>query len=77
WATAQRLKVAEFKPKIKHEVQDDHLPLNEVAEIPTIDLIDFDYPFWHSRKDIPANCSGESIVKVGHVLLEWMTDKSM
>lgn len=72
WGTAQRLRVAEFKAELKHEIQDDHLPLNDVARIPTIDIIDFDYPHWHTRKDIPANCSGESMCKVGHVLLEWL-----
>lgn len=77
WATARRLKIDEFIPQVKHEVQDDHLPLNDIAGIPTIDLIDFDYPFWHTRKDIPANCSGDSIAKVGHVLLEWMAEKAM
>jgi glutaminyl-peptide cyclotransferase len=77
WATAQRLHVHEFIAKPKHDVQDDHLPLNEIAGIPSIDLIDFDYEFWHTRKDIPANCTGVSIAKVGHVLLEWMTEKAM
>ena len=72
WGTAQRLGVVEFKARTRHEIQDDHLPLNDVAGIPTIDIIDFDYPHWHTRKDIPANCSGESICKVGHVLLEWL-----
>ncbi len=72
WSTAQRLRVPEFIPRTRHEIQDDHLPLNDVAGIPTIDIIDFDYPHWHTKKDIPANCSGESIAKVGHVLLEWL-----
>lgn len=72
WSTAQKLRVTEFKPRTRHEIQDDHLPLNDVARIPTIDIIDFDYAHWHTRKDIPANCSGESMAKVGHVLLEWL-----
>lgn len=72
WSTAQKLRVTEFIPRSKHEIQDDHLPLNDVARIPTIDIIDFDYAHWHTRKDIPANCSGESMAKVGHVLLEWL-----
>lgn len=74
WGTAQRLRVTEFIPRTRHEIQDDHLALNDVAGIPTIDIIDFDYPHWHTRKDIPANCSGESLAKVGHVLLEWLKE---
>lgn len=80
WAIAAKLKIREFTPRTRHVVRDDHLPLNEIAKIPTIDIIDFDYPrpttrgpnYWHTEKDIPANCSGESICKVGAVLLEWV-----
>lgn len=72
WETAARLKVKEFVPRAKHEVQDDHLPLNEIAKIPTCDIIDFDYRYWHTTKDIPAQCSGRSLVKVGRVLMAWL-----
>ncbi len=80
WGVAQRLKIREFIARTRHLIRDDHLPLNEIARIPTIDLIDFDYPrpstrgpnYWHTEKDIPANCSGESICKVAAVLLEWL-----
>lgn len=80
WAIAAKLKIREFVARTRHTVRDDHLPLNEIARIPTIDIIDFDYPrpstrgqkYWHTEKDIPENCSGESICKVGAVLLEWV-----
>jgi hypothetical protein len=72
WDAAARLKVSEFVPRRKHEVRDDHLPLNEIARIPTCDIIDFDYPHWHTRNDVPGACSGESLAKVGRVLLEWL-----
>ncbi len=79
WEIAKKQQIREFKPRINHEIRDDHLPLNQIAKIPTIDLIDFDYPspgsrvqFWHTQQDIPANCSGESIGKVASVLLEWL-----
>jgi len=78
--TAQILRVDAFVPRIRHEVRDDHLPLNEIAKIPTIDLIDFDYPrpgigvpqYWHTTKDVPANCSGHSIATVIYVLHQWL-----
>lgn len=69
---AKELKVKEFVARKRHEVRDDHIPLNEIARIPTCDLIDFDYPYWHTRNDLPAACSGESLSKVGRVLLAWM-----
>lgn len=72
--TARRLGVREFIPRRKHEVRDDHLPLNQIARIPTCDLIDFDYPHWHTRNDLPAACSGESLAKVGRVLLAWLQE---
>jgi hypothetical protein len=72
WEAAARANVREFVARRKHEVRDDHLPLNEIARIPTCDLIDFDYPHWHTRNDVPAACSGASLAKVARVLLEWL-----
>ncbi len=74
WRVAKELNVREFIAKQKHEVRDDHLPLNEIARIPTCDVIDFDYPHWHRLKDVPASCSGASMAKVGRVLLAWLED---
>ena len=41
--------------------------------IPTIDIIDFDYPFWHKADDRPENCSAESLAEVGRVITTWLT----
>jgi len=72
WDSAKQLKIREFVPRLKHDVRDDHLPLNEIARIPTCDIIDFDYPHWHTTRDLPNACSGESLVKVASVLLHWL-----
>jgi hypothetical protein len=72
WKTAQALGIKEFIAKRKHEVRDDHLPLNQIAKIPTCDVIDFEYPHWHTTHDVPAACSGESLARVGRVLLAWV-----
>lgn len=69
WKVALELGVTEFKPDLRYEVYDDHLNLLEVG-VPCIDIIDFDYPFWHTLEDTPANCSPESLEKVGKVVLE-------
>ena len=79
WKTAARLGVKEFRARSRHEIRDDHLPLNQVALIPTCDLIDFDYPrpglntsYWHTEQDRPENCSGVSMARVGWVVWEWL-----
>ena len=72
WEIARQLEIQEFVPRVGYEVRDDHLPLNETARIPTCDIIDFNYPAWHTTRDLPNQCSGESLAKVGKVLLAWM-----
>jgi hypothetical protein len=72
WGTAQRLGVREFIRQKKHEMIDDHLPLHNKGHIPTCDVIDFDYPPWHTRGDTPDKCSALSLAKVGWVLREWL-----
>ncbi len=73
WTVAAKLKESKtFPNRVGRAVNDDHLPLNN-AGIPTIDLIDFDYPHWHTTKDIPANCSGASLAKVGRVVTGWLS----
>jgi glutaminyl-peptide cyclotransferase len=69
WATARRLEFECFKDSTKYFVYDDHIPLLE-AGIPCIDLIDFDYPYWHTTQDTPDKCSPESLQKIGEVLIE-------
>lgn len=78
WNTAKRLGVSEFIARTRHNIRDDHLPLNNTAGIPTCDIIDFDYPrpgaesYWHTTKDVPENCSALSLAKVGWVVHEWL-----
>ena len=72
WGTADRLGVREFSLGRKYDVQDDHLPLRNIAKIPSCDIIDFNYPFWHTADDTPRRCSGASMAKVGWVVYEWL-----
>ena len=79
WAIAGKLGIKEFVPKPRHKIRDDHLPLNQIARIPTCDIIDFDFPvegngYWHTEKDVVSNCSAESLGKVGSVVLEWLRE---
>jgi glutaminyl-peptide cyclotransferase len=72
WATAGRIGVKEFIPRARYEIRDDHMPLRNIAKIPTCDIIDFDYPPWHTTEDTPQRCSGSSLAKVGWVMYEWL-----
>ena len=47
---------------------DDHTPLNQIG-IPVIDLIDFDFPPWHTAEDTLDKISAESLEIVGRVAL--------
>ncbi|MBN2472990.1 MAG: M28 family peptidase [Pirellulales bacterium] len=72
WSTARRLGVREFIPRKGYTISDDHVPLHDIGKIPTCDVIDFDYPPWHTRGDTPDKCSALSLAKVGWVLREWL-----
>ena len=76
WGTARHLGVREFVARRGSEVRDDHLPLHDIAQIPTCDIIDFDYPYWHTEQDTPRHCSPLSLAKVGWVLEEWLRQES-
>jgi hypothetical protein len=49
------------------EVADDHVPYLK-AGIPSVDLIDFDYPPWHTAEDTLDKTSGRSLKIVGDVV---------
>jgi Peptidase family M28 len=73
WNTAKRLGVSEFVPRVVYDkITDDHVPLRNIAKIPTCDLIDIEYSAWHTEDDTPRRCSGESLAKVGWVVYEWL-----
>jgi Zn-dependent M28 family amino/carboxypeptidase len=61
-----------FIPEFKHAVLDDHTPFIEVG-IPAVDIIDLDYPYWHTTADTPDKVSQESLEVVGNTLLYWLT----
>ncbi len=71
WAVARQLNAKGFRFQVGREVLDDHLALNN-AGIPAIDLIDFEYPYWHKADDLPKNCSADSLAEVGRVVTAWL-----
>lgn len=55
-----------FHADPKWTVYDDHVPLLERG-IPAVDVIDFDYPAWHTSRDLPDQVSAASLAEVASV----------
>jgi len=72
WQTADRLGYKkEFIPKIGYSMLDDHTPFLDRG-IRAVDIIDFDYPYWHTTSDTLDKVSPDSLNTVGDVVLEWL-----
>jgi Zn-dependent M28 family amino/carboxypeptidase len=52
----------------KYAIEDDHTALNAVG-VPTVDLIDFNYSYWHTTADTVDKCSAGSLKIVGKAVL--------
>ena len=75
WSTAEKLGYGDkFINTEKYSMLDDHTPFLE-AGIPAVDLIDFDYPYWHTTQDTPDKVSAESLQAVGDTLWHWVVEK--
>lgn len=75
WEQAARLGYSDhFIPSLRHSILDDHTPFVQ-AGIPAIDIIDFDYPYWHTVDDTLDKVSAESLKIVGDTLLAWLDAK--
>jgi glutaminyl-peptide cyclotransferase len=65
---------AEFANDVRWQITDDHDAFND-AGIPAIDLIDFDYPYWHTMQDTADKCSPQSLKIVGDVMAKVIYDQ--
>lgn len=77
WEIARDRGYSEFQHKFGSYIHDDHVMLIEHAGIPSVDLIDFDYPnryqnFWHTTMDTPDKCSPRSLQIIGQVLYDYI-----
>lgn len=59
-------------------VTDDHVPMNETALIPTIDIIPYNpsgnfTPHWHTAHDTPENIDPQTLRAVGQTVLQFMS----
>lgn len=69
WDAAGRLGHSRHFLAGSTSIEDDHLPFLE-AGVPAVDLIDLDYPAWHTSRDTMDQVSPQSLAVVGAVVLE-------
>ncbi len=75
WQTADKLGYGEvFIPLPKYQILDDHIPFQN-AGIPAVDIIDFDYSYWHTSQDTANKVAPESLEIIGRTLLSWLMDE--
>jgi Zn-dependent M28 family amino/carboxypeptidase len=72
WGQANSLGYSQyFISQPKYRMLDDHIPFID-AGIPAVDVIDFDYPYWHTTADTTDKVSAHSMKVVGDTLLAWL-----
>jgi glutaminyl-peptide cyclotransferase len=72
WGAAKRLKRREFVDQ-QLLIEDDHVEFLK-AGVPAVDIIDLDYPAWHTPKDTLDKVSAKSLQIVADVLLDALPD---
>ncbi len=80
WSRADDMGLKAFDITPQHAIYDDHVPLYQIAGIPSIDLIDFKYPnsyanFWHTMDDLPEHCSAKSLGQVGKLMIDYIYNR--
>jgi len=73
WGAASELGYTQFIPDYKHAIIDDHTPFLQ-AGIRAADIIDFDYPYWHTTQDTLDKVSADSLKAVGETILHWLEE---
>ncbi|HEX8489551.1 MAG TPA: M28 family peptidase [Chthoniobacterales bacterium] len=76
FAAADALKVRKHFTYFDNDITDDHTPLNEIG-IPVIDLIDFDYPPWHTPEDTIDKLSADSLRITGAVACHYLSEMAL
>lgn len=71
WATGEALGYTAFIDQVKYSMIDDHTPFLRQG-MRAVDIIDFDYPYWHTVQDTLDKVSAESLATVGTTLDTWL-----
>jgi Iap family predicted aminopeptidase len=68
WNTAAEAGFQAILSSTETHMEDDHIPFID-AGIPSVDIIDMDYPPWHTAQDTLDKISAGSLEKVGNLVL--------
>jgi len=68
WGAAKKLGHRAFMDE-ETTVEDDHIPFLK-AGVPSVDIIDLDYPQWHTAQDTLDAVAARSLQVVGEVVVE-------
>ena len=73
WNRASNLGLEPFQQRLGKAIMDDHVPLIKVG-IPMVNIIDFDYPYWHTIEDTVDKCSPKSLEVVATLVISIVYD---
>jgi len=76
WGMAHELGNPAFAGEPGRKILDDHVPFLQ-AGIAAIDIIDIDYPSWHTTEDTLDKVSADSLRQVGETLLTWLEETAL
>jgi Zn-dependent M28 family amino/carboxypeptidase len=69
WSTASRLGYGRIFLSGETGIEDDHLAFLK-RNVPCVDVIDLEIPYWHTPQDTLDKISPQSLAIVGHVFIE-------
>jgi len=75
WETGRRSGFPAFETRPGYAMIDDHTPFL-ARGIPAVDIIDFDYPAWHTTADTLDQVSAQSLEQVGQTLVNWLMERN-
>jgi glutaminyl-peptide cyclotransferase len=73
WAAAKSVGAEAFVDVGGASILDDHTPFLERGWR-AADIIDLQYPYWHTTGDTPDKVSADSLRQVGETLLAWLDE---
>jgi hypothetical protein len=71
WTIGGKLYPEIFVQEMGPPIYDDHIAFQKAGK-PYIDVIDFEYPSWHTGDDTADKCSAESLQAIGDVMLQFI-----